>query len=403
MTSRVPGSDNDEQIAVPCTIMRGGTSKGVIFAARDLPEDPKLRERMILALMGSPDPRQIDGLGGSDPLTSKICIVGPSDRPDADIDYTFGQVGIDEPFVALSTNCGNLSAAVGVYAIEEGYVTPQAGETTVRIYNTNTRQIFLAHVPMRNGRPTITGDYAISGVPGTSAEIRLDFSSTTGATTGKLLPTGRRKDSLHVPALGESIEVSIVDVAKATVYFRAEAIGMTGAESPDAFTPEILDRFWQIKEAAAEAIGMGGNLRLPTPVAVAPPAAYPNYMTKAMIPADAMSFASRRVLGPPPRLHKAFAATGAVCTAIAALLEGTVVNDVYVDRGRNIVRIGHPTGIFPVYACIDPDGTVREASYSRTARRIMDGTAYLRKTALDADPAALSEGETQQLATAGDD
>lgn len=396
-------SEAEEQVSVPCAIMRGGTSKGVIFAEKDLPSDPKIRERMVLALMGSPDPRQIDGLGGSDPLTSKICIVGPSDRPDADINYTFGQVGIDEPFVALTTNCGNLSAAVGVYAIEEGYVTPDAQSTVVRIFNTNTKQIFLAHVPMRNGRPTITGDYVISGVPGTGAEIRLDFSRTTGATTGKLLPTGNRKDTLYVPALGNSVEVSIVDVAKATLYFRAEAIGLTGTESPDAFTPDILSRFWKLREVAAEAIGIGSNKRLPTPVAVAPPAAYPNFMTKTMIEAEEMSFATRRVLGPPPKLHKAFAATGAVCTAVAAQLKGTVVNDVYVDRGHNIVRIGHPTGIFPVYARIDADGTVHEASYSRTARRIMDGKVYVRRTSLESDPVMLSEEEMRHLKTVGDD
>jgi 2-methylaconitate cis-trans-isomerase PrpF len=403
MNEMAPHSGDDEQVTVPCTIMRGGTSKGVIFTEKDLPSDPRIRDRLIMAVMGSPDPRQIDGLGGSDPLTSKICIVGPSERPDADIDYTFGQVGIDEPFVAMTTNCGNLSAAVGVYAIEEGYVAPRSDTTVVRIFNTNTRQIFLAHVPMRNGRPTITGDYVISGVPGTSAEIRLDFSRTTGATTGKLLPTGNRKDTLYVPALGHSVEVSIVDVAKATLYFRAEAIGLTGTESPDAFTPAILDRFWRLREVAAEAIGIGSNKRLPTPVAVAPPAAYQNYMTKAMIRAEEMSFATRRVLGPPPKLHKAFAATGAVCTAVAAQLKGTVVNDVYVDRGQNIVRIGHPTGIFPVYARIDADGTVHEASYSRTARRIMDGKAYVRRSALDADPVALSEEEMRQLTTVGDE
>ena len=185
--------------------------------------------------MGSPDPRQIDGLGGADPLTSKICIIGPGAQHDADVDYTFGQVGIEEPFVALTTNCGNLSAAVGVYAIEEGYVAAQEPTTTVRIYNTNTKQILLAHVPVRAGRPAVTGDYAIPGVPGTGAEIRLDFSRTTGSTTGKLLPTGNRRDQLFVPKLGRSVEVSIVDVAKPTLYFRAEEVGITGHRGPGCF------------------------------------------------------------------------------------------------------------------------------------------------------------------------
>ena len=376
-----------EQIPIKCVIMRGGTSKGVIFREQDLPRDAKERERLILSLMGSPDPRQIDGLGGADPLTSKICIIGPGAQHDADVDYTFGQVGIEEPFVALTTNCGNLSAAVGVYAIEEGYVAAQEPITTVRIYNTNTKQLLLAHVPVQAGRPSVTGNYAIPGVPGSGAEIRLDFSRTTGSTTGKLLPTGNRRDTLFVPKLGRSVEVSILDVAKPTVYFRAEEVGITGTEGPEAFTQDILDRFWAIREAAAEAIGLGKKSRVPTPVAVAPPASYTNYMTKAVIPALSMSFTARRVLGPPPRVHKAFAATGAVCTAVAAQMRGTVLNDVYVDRGGGIVRIGHPTGVFPVYARLGPDDAVLEVSYSRTARRLMEGTAYVTAASL-ALPAA---------------
>jgi 2-methylaconitate cis-trans-isomerase PrpF len=366
-----------EQSAIKCVIMRGGTSKGVFFDERALPRDAKERERLILSLMGSPDPRQIDGLGGADPLTSKICIIGPGAAHAADVDYTFGQVGIEEPFVSFTTNCGNLSAAVGVYAIEEGYVAASEPVTTVRIYNTNTRQILLAHVPVRSGRPAVIGDYAIPGVPGTGAEIRLDFSQTTGSTTGKLLPTGNRRDRLFVPELGRAIEVSIVDVAKPTLFFRAEDLGLRGTESPDQLTPDLLEHFWAIRAAAAEAIGLGRSSRMPTPVAVAPPASYTDYMTKNEILAEAMSFTARRVLGPPPRAHKAFAATGAVCTAVAAQLEGTVLHDVYVDRGGGIVRIGHPTGVFPVHATVGADGAVREVSYSRTARRLMEGQAYV--------------------------
>jgi 2-methylaconitate cis-trans-isomerase PrpF len=372
-----------EQVPINCVIMRGGTSKGVFFDEGSLPKNAKQRERLILSLMGSPDPRQVDGLGGADPLTSKICVIGPGAEHDADVDYTFGQVGIEEPFVSLSTNCGNLSAAVGVYAIEEGYVAAREPLTTVRIYNTNTRQILLAHVPVRAGQPAVGGDYAIPGVPGTGAEIRLDFSQTTGSTTGKLLPTGHRRDLLFVPLLGQSVEVSIVDVAKPTLFFRAEAVGITGTEGPDQFTQEILDRFWAIREVAAEAIGLGKTARVPTPVAVAPPASYINYMTRDEIPAETMSFVARRVLGPPPRLHKAFAATGAVCTAVAAQLRGTVLNDVYVDRGDGIVRIGHPSGVFPVYAKLGPDDSVQEVSYSRTARRLMAGQAYVAGAALE--------------------
>lgn len=372
-----------EQIPIKCVMMRGGTSKGVFFKEGILPTDAKQRERLILSLMGSPDPRQIDGLGGADPLTSKICIIGPGAEHDADVDYTFGQVSVEEPLVSFSTNCGNLSAAVGVYAIEEGYVAAREPTTTVRIYNTNTRQILLAHVPVRAGQPAVGGEYAIPGVPGTGAKIRLDFSQTTGSTTGKLLPTGNRRDLLFVPQLGRSIEVSIIDVAKPTLFFRAENVGITGTEGPDQFTQDILDRFWAIREAAAEAIGLGKNSRMPTPVAVVPPASYIDYVTKKEIFAETMSFVARRVLGPPPRVHKAFAATGAVCAAVAAQLRGTVLNDVYVDRGGGIVHIGHPSGVFPVYAKLGPDNSVQEVSYSRTARRLMEGQAYVPSAALE--------------------
>src|ERR1700691_2280170 len=178
---------------VRCVIMRGGTSKAVFLREADLPPEGNERLQVILAIFGSPDPRQIDGLGGADPLTSKVCIIGPDAEHGTDVTYTFGQVGIEEPFVSLTTNCGNLSAAVGVYAIEEGLVAPHEPYTAVRIYNTNTRQILVVHVPVRNGAPVVLGDYAIPGVPGTGAEIRMDYSRTTGSTTGKFLPTGNRR------------------------------------------------------------------------------------------------------------------------------------------------------------------------------------------------------------------
>jgi 2-methylaconitate cis-trans-isomerase PrpF len=373
-----------EQIAVKCVIMRGGTSKGVMFNERDLPSNRADRERLFLSLMGTPDPRQIDGLGGADPLTSKICIIGPPSVADADVDYTYALIGIEAPVVSWSTNCGNLSAAVGAYAIEEGLVKAQEPFTTVRIFNTNTKQIFHAIVPVKEGRPVVDGDYVIPGVPGSGAEIRLDFSRTTGSTTGKLLPTGNRRDQLYVKALAQTLEVSILDVAKPTAFFRASDVGLTGLESPEEFTPKILDRLNSIREAAALLIGLDKDSRVPTPVTVAPPATYKNFMNGKPVLAESMSFAARRVLGVPPKPHKAFAATGAVCTAVAAILEGTIVNDVYVDRGGGVVQIGHPTGLFPVRAKLAADGSVAEASYSRTARRLMEGQAFVTKKSIAA-------------------
>jgi 2-methylaconitate cis-trans-isomerase PrpF len=374
------------QRAVRCVVLRGGTSRGVYFHEADLPADPQQRDKILMAVIGSGDPRQIDGLGGADTLTSKIVIVGPSTHPEADVNYTFGQVGIDLPFVSYSANCGNLSAGVGVFAIEEGLVEPVHPVTRVRIYNTNTRQVLVTYVPVdATGAPSVDGDCRIAGVPGTAAEIRLDFSRTRGASTGKTLPSGNPVDDLYIPEFGRKIPVSIVDVAKATCYFHARDVGITGTEGPDEFTPEILDRFWAVRNAAAAHVGLAPESRLPHPVSVISPTDYIDFMTKQPVRAEDVSFVARRVGGPPPRLHRAFAATGAVCTAAAALLPGTVVNQVCVPITDGYVRIGHPTGVFPVRIEIGADGEILEASYVRTARRIMEGTVYVRESVLAAD------------------
>jgi 2-methylaconitate cis-trans-isomerase PrpF len=332
---------------------------------------------VLLEAMGSPDPRQIDGLGGADTLTSKIVIVSKSSEPGIDLNYTFGQVGIDLPYVSYSANCGNLSAAVGTFAIQEGLIKAVEPVTTVHIFNTNTQQVLVSRIPVSGGQPGVNGNCAIAGVPGTGAEIQLDFARTKGATTGSLLPSGNVVDEIYVPELGKSITVSIVDVAKVTMFFQARDIGIRGTETPDEFTPEILNRFWAIRNAGAKHIGLPPESRLPHPVSVIAPADYTNYMTKTTVRAEEVSFVARRVGGPPPRLHKAFAATGAVCTAVAANLPGTVVHQVAHRFDDNVVRIGHPTGVFPVITRISADGEISEAAYTRTARRIMDGTVYV--------------------------
>ena len=365
------------QRSIKCVIMRGGTSKGVFFHERDLPADQDERDRLILEIMGSPDPRQINGLGGADHLTSKIAIVGPGAAHGADVTYTFGQVGVSVPYVSHSTNCGNISSAVGVFAIEEGLVAATEPITTVRIFNTNTNRMLLSHVPVRNGLPEIEGNYSIAGVPGTGAEIRLDYSQTQGANTGKLLPTGNARDKLFVPELGRSIMVSIVDVAKATMYFHASEVGIKGTEGPGEFSEEMLQRFWAVHLAGAKLIGLDPKRRMPTPVSVLEPTDYTDFMTKRNVSKGEMSFVARRVVGPPANLHKAFAATGAVCTAVAAIIPGTIVHEVARDFGDGVVRLGHPTGIFPVRVARDNEGNLTEASYSRTARRLMDGSSYV--------------------------
>lgn len=376
---------SSHQRGVRCVILRGGTSRGVYFHLRDLPQDPLERDKVLLAAMGSPDPRQIDGLGGADNLTSKIVIIDKSARPDADVDYTFGQVGIDLPYVSYSANCGNLSAGVGVFAIEEGLVNPVHPVTRVRIFNTNTQQLLIAHVPVdADGAPAVDGNCAIAGVPGTAGEIRMDFAATSGASTGKLLPSGNVIDDLYIPEFGKKIPVSIVDMAKATVFFHARDAGIRGTEGPEEFTPEILNRFWAIRNAAAAHVGLAPDSRLPHPVSVLEPIDYTNFMTKKTVRAAEVSFVARRVGGPPPRLHKAFAATGAVCTAMAANIPGTIVHAVARPSTDGFVRIGHPTGVFPVCIRLAPNGDITEASYVRTARRIMEGTVYVRDSVIGA-------------------
>ena len=217
-----------EQIRIRTVLMRGGSSKGVFIRREDIPTDEAMRARFILALFGSPDKRQIDGLGGSDYLTSKCAIMGPPTRDDADIDYTMAQVSVEHPIVSFDTNCGNQSAAAGVYAIEEGFVAPAEPSTLVRVHNTNTGKILRVTVPVSNGAPVIEGDFAIDGVPGTGAEIKLDFSLTAGAATGRLLPTGGVTQRIALSSLRKDIYVSVVDIANPCVFIRASDIGLTG-------------------------------------------------------------------------------------------------------------------------------------------------------------------------------
>ena len=223
--------------AFSCTIMRGGTSKGIFLRAEELPQDPGLRERIILAVFGSPDIRQIDGLGGADSLTSKLALVSPAGEPGRDVDYTFGAVGIDRAFVDYSSNCGNISSAVGPYAIDRGLVKPVAPFTTVRIYNTNTRKMIYAKVPVKAGKVVSEGDYEIAGAPGSGARIDLTFMDPAGAVTGRLLPTGHAVDEIEL-ASGERYAVTIVDAGNPTAFVRAEELNLIGDELPAAVDPD---------------------------------------------------------------------------------------------------------------------------------------------------------------------
>lgn len=220
-----------EMERIPCVIMRSGTSKGIYLLSNDLPEDPEPRDKVILSIFGSPDSRQIDGLGGADPLTSKLAIISVSDREDADIDYTFGQVEIKKPYVDYSSNCGNISAGVGPFAIQQGLVRAVEPVTTVRIYNTNTKKVFVAEVPVKNGKPQVKGGYKVDGVPGTGARIGINMAGTIGAKTGRLLPTGNAMDTLDIKGFG-LLPVSMLDAGSPMVFVRAKDLGLKGTESP---------------------------------------------------------------------------------------------------------------------------------------------------------------------------
>ncbi|MGI6423656.1 MAG: PrpF domain-containing protein [Tepidanaerobacteraceae bacterium] len=238
-------------------IYRGGTSKGIFINRNQLPKDPLKRDRIINAIFGSPDLRQIDGLGGADVLTSKLAIIGPSTRPDADIDYTFAQVSFETEFVDYSGNCGNISSAVGPYAIDEGFVDPVEPITKVKIHLTNTGNIIVAEVPVVDGKASVEGDCKIDGVPGTGSKIMLDFSDLAGAFTGNLLPTGNAKDVLDLPGYGK-FTVSIVDAANPLVFIRAEELGLTGTETADEIETDkaLMEKIERIRGAVAEKIGM---------------------------------------------------------------------------------------------------------------------------------------------------
>jgi 2-methylaconitate cis-trans-isomerase PrpF len=360
-----------------CVLMRGGTSKAVFFHTSEIPAAGADRDRVITGVFGSGDPRQIDGLGGSDVLTSKVAIIGAPTRDDADVDYTFGQVGIAEKAIDWNGNCGNISSAVGVFAIEEGLVDPVEPVTPVRVHNTNTGSLLRLLVPVTDGVPDVEGDFAISGTPGTGAEIRLDFSATAGATTGKMLPTGSPTDVLRVDGLGD-ITVSIVDVAKLAVFFRAEDVGLVGTEGPAAFTSDVLAKFERIQQAAADLVGIDRATGMPRPAAVAPAQRFFRLGDDTTaVESDDVDFLGRWVVLPPPLVHKAFAGTGAVCTGVAACVEGSVVHQVRTPTDSPIVRIGHPSGVFPVRVEL-VGNDLREASFSRTARRLLDGTVYVK-------------------------
>jgi methylitaconate Delta-isomerase len=379
---------------IRCTILRGGTSKGVYLKESDLPVDPAARERTILSIFGSPDRRQIDGLGGADPLTSKVCIVGPppEDEPRADgahLSYTFGQVELDEPVVDFRSLCGNLTSGVGAFAIWENMVRPVSPMTTVRIWNTNLQSMLYCEVPVEGGRPQERGDYNIPGVPGSGAKIQVDFAETAGQGVGALLPTGNPMDRLEVAGLG-SIDASMIDIGNPHVFIRAKDIGLQGTETADQIDAdkdltELLER---IRSHAAYTMGMisdpaRGKQESPAaPIIamIAPSRDYEAPLSGRTVKATESDFLSRLMFM--QQMHKTYAGTSTVCTGIASKLPGTIVYEACREEAqdRMEVRIGHPAGVIETESIVEMNGNdydVKRATLGRTARRIMEGTVYV--------------------------
>jgi 2-methylaconitate cis-trans-isomerase PrpF len=373
-----------------CAIVRGGTSKGVYIMMNQYPKDPKKRDAVVLAIYGSPDVRQIDGLGGADVLTSKHAIISPSTRPDADVDYTFGQVSFETAFVDYGGNCGNISAGVGPFAIDEGLVAPVEPITTVRINMTNSNKILVAEVPVKDGKAMVDGDYAISGVPGTGAKIAMDWSDVVGGITGKLLPTGNAKDTIEVDGVKHT--VSIVDAGNPVVFIHAASLKMKGTESPydiEANKP-LMETIEKIRGHATVMCGLVDkpeNAKTKSPYVpffyiISPPADY-RTISGTTVKAGDIDLVVRALFM--LKTHKAIQVSGSLCTGAAARVPGSIVGEVLREtaRTRLTINIGHPSGSLPVEAEAETaDGKVKikHLRVFRTARRIMEGYVYVRKS-----------------------
>lgn len=395
----------NETRSIACSILRGGTSKGVFFHQSALPQDRRQIEQILLNVFGSPDARQINGLGGATSQTSKAAIIGPPSRDDADVDYTFAQVGTREAVVDWGGNCGNLSSAVGPFAIDAGLVPANGQVTTVRIHNTNTSKIILAQVPTIDGRATVGGDYAIPGVPGTGARISLEFTDPAGSVTGQLLPTGNPHDELTL-ADGRRLTVSIVDAANPTVFARADDLSLTGIELPaeiEARTDatEVLE---EVRGIVAERLGIVPDRSeatrtspgLPKVGFVSRPHEYTG-STGDRIPAGAADVSGR--LMSMQTAHRSYMVTGAICTAAAAIVEGTLVHEVARPAGErpdpDTIRIAHPYGVMEAVVRANHDGqpvTILGVTVGRTARHIMDGVVWVPAELFMAREASVSAG-----------
>jgi len=373
------------QRRIPAAFIRGGTSKAAVFHARDLPADRSLWPELFVAVLGANDPngRQLNGLGGGVSSLAKVCIVGPPSRPDADIDYSFFQLSPRTDAVDESGNCGNMSSAMGPFAVDEGLVETTGDAAEVRIHNTNTNKIIRARFALDGGMAAIDGDFELPGVSGSGAPVTLDFLEPGGAKTGRLLPAGNPRDTLDVQGLGP-IEASMVDAANPCVFVEAAAMGVTATELPDALEADraFLERMEAVRLAASVAMGIAPDLaaaaRIPSvpKVAVVAGPADQQLLDGRTMPADEMDLLVRMIsVGQP---HRAVPLTGALCLAVACNVPGSIPAAVCRPDRRQI-RIAQASGLTVVEASMDErDGQViaRSASVVRTQRRLMDGFVY---------------------------
>ncbi|EPJ97910.1 2-methylaconitate cis-trans isomerase PrpF [Pseudomonas sp. CFII68] len=382
------------QIRIPATYMRGGTSKGVFFSLQDLPEAARVpgaaRDALLLRVIGSPDPyeKQIDGMGGATSSTSKTVILSKSTRADHDVDYLFGQVSIDKPFVDWSGNCGNLSAAVGSFAISSGLVVPgripQNGVAVVRIWQANIGKTIIAHVPITDGAVQETGDFELDGVTFPAAEVQLEFMDPAAEEEGgggSMFPTGNLVDDLEVPGVG-TFKATLINAGIPTIFINARDVGYTGTELQGAINgdPKALAMFETIRAHGALRMGLIKHLdeavqrqHTPKVAFVAPPADYVSSSGKAVTAGDVDLLVRALSMG---KLHHAMMGTAAVAIGTAAAISGTVVNLAAGGIERNAVRFGHPSGTLRVGAeasQVNGEWSVKKAIMSRSARVLMEG------------------------------
>lgn len=350
------------QTAIPCTLMRGGTSKGAFFLASDLPADAATRDRVLLKVMGSPDVRQIDGIGGADPLTSKVAIVSRSTRPGVDVDFLFAQVVLDKPLVDVSPNCGNILAGVGPFAIEQGLITARDGETKVSIYMVNTGNLAIATVNTPGRVVEYDGDTVISGVPGSAAPIAIDFMDTAGSVCASMLPTGHAQDVVA------GVAVTCIDNGMPVVVIPAASMGITGYENPRELenNAALREKLEEIRWTAGELMGLGDvrDKVVPKMSMIAAPRAGGQVCTRTFIP---------------HKCHTAIGVLGAVSVATACALPGSVAAGIaQVPSGSPLLMsVEHPTGEFTVNleysGASAADFTVGRSGILRTARALMQG------------------------------